>query len=224
MIRDYGTLVEFWVRAGYSNFWWDGLPFSFTANGRTYNVSINYPSGGGWFKVGSINVTTSQTVYFRLLKDTNTSSLAGPTTMGQYLDRGSVPDPTSPVSFSNVKFRTLDASFSDGSNGGLAIDTRQIAYNQINSPNASGTVFVTSDRSTSISNLIPGTTYWFWARAHNSKGWGPWNAGRSVMTMGGGTILVGPSRKKIIPWVKVNGVWRQARPWSKRSGSWKATK
>lgn len=180
-LRDTGTVIEFWVKAGYTNFWWNGLDFSFTANGNTYPVSIDYSSGAPWVKVGSASVSSSQTVYFRLLTATGTSSLAGPTTVSRYFDRGTVPDPPSVVSFSGLGSDRVTASFSDpADNGGLAITNRQIAYNTSNT--VSGATFVTSDKSTLITGLKPGTTYWFWARVYNSKGWSGYPAGRSVTT------------------------------------------
>jgi len=181
-IRDLGSTIEFWVKAGYTNFWWDGLDFNVTANGSTTPYSINYPSGADWYKVTSRTVTDTQTVVFRLLQATNTSSLAGPTTASRLIDRGSVPDPPGAVTFTSLTSTSLTASFTDpADNGGLSITTRQIAYSKVNST-ASGLTLVTSDRSTAITGLSPKTTYYFWARVFNSKGWSGWSSVRSVKT------------------------------------------
>lgn len=181
-IRDLGSDVEFWVKAGYTNFNWTGLDFNYTVNGNTYSISINYPSGANWQRVATgLNVDDTQTVTFKLLTATGTSSLAGPTTASRYLDRGTVPDPPSPVTFTGLSSTSVTANFSDPSNnGGLSITGRQVLYNTVN--NVNGATFVTSDRSTTITGLKPGTTYWFWARVYNSKGWSWYPAGRSVTT------------------------------------------
>lgn len=180
-MRDLGTTIEFWVQAGYTNFWWNGLDFSFSANGNTANVSINYSSGAPWVKVGSASVSTSQTVYFRLLTATGTSSLAGPTTVSRYFDRGSPPSAPSAPSLSSITSTSMYVTFSDGSNGGVAIDQRQIGYSYVssNTPNT----YASSDGSTTITGLKPKTTYYVWARTHNSKGWSPWSAMRSAKTL-----------------------------------------
>ena len=181
-IRDTGSVIEFWVQAGYSNFWWDSLDFNFTANGTTYPVAINYPTGAAWYKVGSATVTTTQTVYFRLLQATGTSSLAGPTTVSKAIDRGSIPDPPSAVTLSSITSTSMLATFTDGDNGGLTIDSRQIAYSKTNST-ASGLTIVSSDKSTSLTGLSVGTTYYVWARTHNSKGYSGWSSVRSAKTL-----------------------------------------
>jgi hypothetical protein len=180
-IRDLGSVIEFWVRAGYTNFYWNGLDFSFTANSNTANVSINYSSGADWQKVGSATVNSTQTVTFRLLTATGTSSLGGPTTVSKYIDRGSIPDPPSAVTLSSITSTSMLASFTDGDNGGLSITNRQIAYNKSNT--TSGATIVTSDRSTSLTGLSPKTTYYVWARTFNSKGWSGWSAVRSAKTL-----------------------------------------
>lgn len=181
-IRDLGSVIEFWVRAGYTNFYWDGLDFNFVTNGSTTPVSINYPSGADWKKVGSATVNSTQTVTFRLLTATGTSSLGGPTTVSKLIDRGTTPDPPGPVTFSGLSSTGVTASFTDpADNGGLTITTRQIAYSKVNTT-ASGLTLVTSDRSTAITGLSPKTTYYFWARVFNSKGWSGWSSVRSVKT------------------------------------------
>lgn len=181
-IRDLGSTIEFWVRAGYTNFYWTDLDFSVTANGSTTNHSINYPSGADWFKVTSKTVTDTQTVTFRLLEATGTSSLAGPTTVSKLIDRGTVPDPPSAVTLSSITSTAMLATFTDGDNGGLTIDSRQIAYSKVNST-ASGLTLVSSDKSTTLTGLSPKTTYYVWARTHNSKGYSGWSTVRSAKTL-----------------------------------------
>lgn len=180
-LRDTGTVIEFWVKAGYTNFYWNGLDFNFTANSNTYPVSIDYPSGAPWVKVGSASVTSSQTVYFRLLTSTGTSSLAGPTTVSRFFDRGTVPDPPSTPAISSITSTSVYATFNDAAdNGGLTVDTRRIGYGTSSS---APTTFITSDRSTTITGLTPGTTYYFWSQTHNSKGWSSYSGRASAKTL-----------------------------------------
>lgn len=179
MIRDTGGDVEFWFRAGDSSDWVNGLDFSYTANGSTTSTSINYPTGAAWKKIGERNVTDSQTVTFRLVSDTSISGIGGPTTFSHAIARDTVPDaPHTPV-ISGIKASTVVATFADAGNGGDAIDARQITYGT--DPDG-GTTTISSDGSTTISGLSSNTTYYFWARTHNSVGWSRWSGRASAKT------------------------------------------
>lgn len=85
--------------------------------------------------------------------------------------------PSTPV-LTSVASTSVFVTFSDGSNGGAAIDSRQIGYGT--SPSAP-TTYISSDGSTSVTGLTPGTQYYFWARTHNTRGYGPLS-GRSTAT------------------------------------------
>lgn len=179
MIRDLGSTVEFWFKAGHtSNYWYD-MPFNWTANGVTTSKTIDYPTGADWKKVGSVVVSTSQTVTFRLTGSSGTGGMGGPTTFSQYLNRSTAPSaPSTPV-ISGITTTSAYVTFNDGANGGLAIDARQIGYGL----SASAMTIVSSDRSTTITGLTPGKTYYFWARTHNAKGWSGWSARAQATTL-----------------------------------------
>lgn len=180
MIRDLGSTIEFWFKAGYSNDYWNGMSFTVTANGSADTFTVNYSTGAAWLRVRTKSVTSTQTITFRLNTATGTNGMGGPTSFSQYIDRGSPPGASSVPTISSIGSTQAIVSFSDGSNGGLPIDTRQIGYG------TSGTypsTLVTSDRSTLITGLTPGVRYYAWARAHNSKGWGPWGPRATFVTL-----------------------------------------
>ncbi len=179
-IRDTGSVVEFWINAGNSSTFNHDMPWGYTVNGSTNNNrEYDYKAGSGWEKLGAWTVTTDQTVTFRLF-DTGTSGLGGPTTFSVFIDRASVPSPPTVCTISSVTANSVFVTFGDGASNGAAIDARQIGYGT-SSTNVQHTV--SSDKSTTVSGLSPGTTYYFWARTHNAKGWSAWGPRTSKTTL-----------------------------------------
>jgi hypothetical protein len=187
MIRDLDPTVEFWFKAGYEDNWHNDLKFSWTANGSTTTRYIDYPTGAEWKKVGSVTVNSSQTVTFRLVSDTSISGIGGPTSFSVSLNRDSKPKAPSTPTLSGITATSVTVKFTDGANGGDPIDARQIAYSTNSSTPTASTSYptVSSDGSTTVTGLSQGTTYYFWARTHNSEGWSPWSGRASAKTLKG---------------------------------------
>lgn len=180
MIRDTGSVVEFWFKAGNTADWVNGLGFNWTVNGTTNSNSINYPTGADWYHVGSATATSNQTVIFRLLSDTNIDGIGGPTTFSHAVTRATEPPPTDTPQLSSIKSTSILVKFASNGDGGADIDLREIGYSK-NSTVITDTVI--SDGSTTVGGLDDGTRYYFWARVHNFVGWSNWSGRASAVTL-----------------------------------------
>lgn len=212
--------VEFWLNSNNSTTYNHDLPWGYTINGVTDNTNtFDYSAGDGWQRLGVWNVTTSQTVTFRLY-DTGTTGFGGPTTFNQAISRATVPAAPSTPTFNTVQPTSLNVLWTPNSNGGAAITNYEIAYGPTTTP----TIFVTSTTSPkAITGLTPGTTYYFKVRAQNSVGWSAYSTQSSVMTIAGVRVKVAGVWKIAVPYVKVAGVWKLARPYVRVGGVWKET-
>lgn len=179
-ITDTGTKIQFWLKAGSATFNYS-LGYGFTVNGVTDNTNtFRFEKGGAWQMLRQWTVSTSQNIVFRL-QDTGTSGLGGPTTHNVVINRDTIPDPPSPCIATNITGTSVFISFSDPSdNGGDAIDARQIAYRKTTVTTLTS---VSSDRSTNITGLSTGTSYYFWARVRNSEGWSAYGPRITVKTL-----------------------------------------
>ena len=153
-IRDTGTRVEFWLNSHNSTTFNHDLPWGRTVNGDTNNsFQYDYYANAGWRKLGDWSVTTSQTVVFRIF-DTGTSGFGGPTTFSQFIDRATIPAAPSTPILSSITSTSVGATFTDGSNGGAAIDSRQLGWGtNTSAPTSTGA----SDGSDTKTGLSPGT-------------------------------------------------------------------
>ena len=178
MIRDTGTTVEFWIKSN-SGTYNHQMPWKYHVNGVTSAwKEYDYVGNGSYKKLGSWTVSSDQTVTF-YLGDTGTSGLGGPTTFSHAIDRANAPSPPSTPKISILSSTSVSVTFTDGSNNGASIDSRQIGYGTSTS---TVQTTISSDGSTTITGLTPGTTYYFWARTHNAKGYSGWSGRASART------------------------------------------
>lgn len=181
MIRDLGNTVQFWITSNNSTTFDHEMPWTYTINGYTYpgELEHNYNANSGWNLVQQWSVPYSQTVMFKL-GATGTSGLGGPTIFNQFIFRPVVPSSPSTPAIGTVGSTTVAITFTDGSDGGSAIDSREIGYGtNATSPTAT----LASDGSDTVTGLTPGTTYYFWARTHNVVGWSAWSARAQATTL-----------------------------------------
>ena len=179
-MSDNGTTISFYFQAGYSNDHWEGMKWSYTANGVTTPKTINYATGRPKVLIGSVNVTSTQTVTFKLLTATGTNGMGGPTTFSRLFDRGSVPPPPTKPLLSDITASSMVVKFNSTGNGGLTNDQYRIGYS-IN-PGAPS-VYATSSGTSTIGGLYSGTRYYFWSQAHNAKGWSALSARADAVTL-----------------------------------------
>lgn len=181
-ITDTGTYVEFWLNSNNSTTFAHELPWGYTVNGVTDNTNTyDYNAGAGWERVGRWNVTTDQTVTFRLF-DTGTGRFGDGESHSLAINRTSAPE-TPPAWAIEQIFDTSVQGDADGyPNGGIALDQIQVRYDE-SSTAASPLYFDPGlDGYGTITGLARGTTYYFWQRTHNSKGWSAWSARTSAKT------------------------------------------
>lgn len=219
------STVEFWITANNGTTYAYDMPWGYTVNGVTDNSNqYRYEAGAYWERVGVWTVTTSQTVTFRLY-DTGTSGLGSGETHSVYVSRTStakVPSAPSIVALSSITSSSVSCNWTDGANNGAAIDNRQVGYGT--SSSSPQYTEASSNNAEVISGLIAGRTYYFWARSHNSVGWGPWGPRSSAITTGSQAttkVKVGTEYKPATAYVRVGGIWKVAIPWVKVAGVWK---
>lgn len=132
-----------------------------------------------------------------------------------------VPDaPTTPT-LTNVSATSVAVSFTPNGNGGATILEYQVGWDI--SPSASSLQTMSASSPQLVTDLTPGTVYYFWVRARNAVGWGPWTNPSNIRTFAGARIKVGGTWKMAVPYVRVGGVWKRTEPWVRSAGTWKRT-
>lgn len=163
-------------------------------------------------------LTPGTTYYFWA----RTHNVAGWTAWGPRGTATTLRTPSAPSAptISSVTMTSAIVNFTPPNNGGSAITAYQVGYSTT-STGPSTTVSGTSPRT--ITGLEPGLTYYFWVRAQNSVGWGPWSTPTAAQTVAGVRVKVGTEWKIAVPYVRDGGVWKIAQPWVRTAGVWKET-
>jgi len=170
---------------------------------------------------GTLTVTglTPGTVYYFWARGVNAMG-AGPWSARSTATTLRVPDATSSPVISDITQITCVATFTANGDGGAAITAYQVGYGTSSS---APLTTVDGDSPKAITGLLPATTYYFWARALNSVGWGPWSESSTARTIAGARIKDGTVWREAVPYVRAGGVWKLARTWGKVGGIWKET-
>jgi hypothetical protein len=130
-----------------------------------------------------------------------------------------VPGAPSKPTLSGISPTSVTVSWTaPADNGGSPITGYQVGYGT-SSTTPSTIVSGTSPKI--ITGLTPGTTYFFWVRAINAIGTGPWSPLAANATIAGARIKVGASWVIAIAYVRDGGVWKLAVPFVKDAGVWK---
>lgn len=126
--------------------------------------------------------------------------------------------PTAPV-LSEIRQTSMKAMFDPNGSGGSAIIGYEVGYSTVSDVGTA--LFASGYPPVTVDELLPATKYFFWARAQNSVGWGPWSSPGIATTLAGARVNVGNVYKQAIPYVRTGGVWKLARPYIKTAGVWK---
>ena len=181
MIRDTGTYVEFWLKAGSGTYDYD-LDWGYTVNGVTDNTnSFRFESGGAYQRLGRWNVTTDQTVTFRVYY-TGTSGLGSGGTLSASINRTSAPGTPGAWVVEQIWDTSIQGDTDSMPNGGIAIDQVQVRYSLSSSASSPLYYDPGTDGYGTITGLARKTKYYFWVRTHNSKGWSAWSSATSATT------------------------------------------
>lgn len=213
--------VEFWLNSNNSTTFNHALPWYYVINGGYSGpLTHNYNANSGWNLLGAWNITYSQTVTFGI-GNTGTSGFGGPTEFQQFIQRATVPAAPSNPTFTNIGPTSVTVNWTPNSNGGASIDNYEVGWALTNTAPTSSVTSTTSPKT--VTGLSPGTTYYFWVRAHNSVGWGAYSGPIAQATIAGVRFKDGGVWKIAIPYVRHSGIWKLARPYVKIGGIWKET-
>lgn len=177
-IKDTGSTVYFYIKAGSTQTWFGSCTYSWTMNGSG-SSTFSYSTGAAWKLIRSANVTSNQTVMFAI-GASGTSGIGGPTSFSVYINRATVPPAPTPVTFSSITKTSVYTTFHNQGNGGATVTQWQLGWGT-NSSSVQN--YTTSDGTQSITGLASGVRYYFWARGYNSQGWGAWSSRRDVTTL-----------------------------------------
>ncbi|QDF14193.1 minor tail protein [Microbacterium phage IAmGroot] len=160
-------------------------------------------SAGGTF--GSAAISTRSLTLTRIPKPPAAPSISG--TVG-----GTLLGPQ------DIKTTSMVVKFSANSNNGAAVDQWQLQY--ANNASFSGATTITSSGTSTITGLMPGTTYYFRARGHNVAGWGPYSATASATTLTAVYVSDGSTWHSADVFVSDGTKWHNPEVWVSNGSAW----
>lgn len=184
MIRDTGTIVEYWFKSNNTAAWYNNLSFSWTTSVATATADIDYPTGSPWVKVGQSDINASQNVTFRQTDNTTVAGIGPAKTLTAYINRGTVPPQPGPFSILSYSDVAVVGDADGNGTGGatpLEWDLRYGTAPNVNDATGNGNL-VLSTGAGQVEDLVPGLTYYFWNRIRNVNGWSPWSPRTQVRT------------------------------------------
>lgn len=218
-VRDTGSDVEFWLGCSDPATNSGGIPWDGYVNGVIVGGSFPWAAGGGFRRVATYSVSSSQTVDFNI-GATGTMGFSGPTGFSVGISRGSVPPAPTPLEFQNITATAMRARFSGNGNGGAPLLRWESQYSTSPTFASGNSGLIVSGGTVDQDGLTPGTTYYWRHRGVNTLGNGAWSAVTSATTLAGGRIKHDGSWVDAVPWEKVGGSWVRSRVFEKQGGSW----
>lgn len=213
--------VQFFVRSGLTQttVGSPGFGTSVYYNGAWHALSnvANYSNSTDWRHVGTITVTTNQTITFHI-NASGTSGFGGPDDFPVGVTRATVPAEPNVTGADTITHTTFRYRFTAGSNGGSAILEHQIGYGY---SSTTPTWTAASNGTITVGTFSPGSVVYIWARSRNAVGWSDWSSRTTVQMKRGLRVRSGGTWKYAIPYVRVLGVWKPFEPYVRVSGIWK---
>lgn len=130
------------------------------------------------------------------------------------------PDPPSAPVISEITQTTAKATWTPNGTGGSAITNQELHY-RTTLDDQGNTTILSGSPPKSLTGMQPGILYYFWTRAQNAIGWSALTGPVMQRMVAGAVIKEGVDYKYAVPYVKVAGVWKLARPWINSNEVWK---
>lgn len=227
-IEDTGSWIHIYLEAGQSQTNSGSLGFSWSDPIGSGSSSISYPAGSGKklaVSLGPFGPGQGGTIYFTL-NYTGTQGFGGPTSVSMPFSRtppATVPPAPTMLAPDQIGPTSMRVRFSGNGDGGSGMLGWELHW-ATNEAFTQGTGSIVSTGTSIMSDLLPGTEYWWKARGRNGVGLGPFSAPISARTLTGGRRKVAGVWRDVERWRKVGGTWRRVVRWRKVAGVWKRTR
>lgn len=224
-------IVETTENGSYS---YAAAPWSATIDGQTW-------SGSAPYDFRSIDTLTVGSGSKRAYHDANgyktisvSGSVGGSTTIGTASTSASlaltrIPKPPAAPTITgtvngqrmgpqDIKTTSMVVKFSGNSSNGATIDAWQLQY--ATNPSFTGATTISSNGTSTLTGLSPGTTYYFRARGHNVAGWGAWSTTVSATTLTAVYVSDGTTWHSADVYVSDGSRWLSPEVWVSNGTAW----